>query len=340
MARGIGPADIDIDIDIDIGDSGVGGAAPGGAPRPIRPIGVSPATAKQPNEDWFRGNKWPPTDLGHTFQNVNLSKKNTTRRAFPKSPWSPYYYSIAVIGELVLQSVAAPAGVSLLGGAADLRWNNIDLRAPIRDANVANELNELAALIEYRPAVLTEALRQIDAIGVIGYFRGVLNFTPVSHPFTYGLARIGVRVGEFQVMYYKALFNRPRPSTLSPALMPPIEIPGHAAYPSGHATQAHLTALLLAEVMPPAVNLALDSNGQVVTLPGPPPNRPDRRVGPLYRVAERIARNREVLGLHYRSDTVAGRLLAESTFLLLKECAWTQTIITLAKAEWAYPTNA
>jgi len=331
MARGIGSADIDIDIDI--GDAGAADASAGAAGRSIRPIGVSPTTAKQPNEDWFRGNKWPPSDLGHDFQNVNLSKKNTGKKAFPESPWSPFYYSIAVIGELVLQTVPQPPGVALLAGN-NLMWNNIDLRAPLNAADVANELKELASLIEYRPAVLNEALRQVDAIGVIGYFRGMLNFTPTSHPFTYGLARIGVRVGEFQVMYYKALFNRPRPSTLSPALMPPIEVPGHAAYPSGHSTQAHLTALLLAEVMPPAANQALDANGNVVTLPSAPPGRPDRTVGPLYRVAERIARNREVLGLHYRSDTAAGLVLAENTFLLLKECPWTKAIIALAKAEW------
>jgi membrane-associated phospholipid phosphatase len=328
MARGIGPADIDIDIDIDIGDSGAG-VVPGGAARSIRPIGVSPATAKQQNEDWFRGNKWPPTDRELRFPNAGLHKKNVGNKEFPRSPWSSHFYSMAVIGELVLKSVPQPPGVALLSGA-ELRWNNIDLQTPLDAADVADELRELSALIEYRPGLLNEALNHINSIGVIGYFRGLLNFTATSHPFTHGLARIGMRIGEFQSMYYKALFNRPRPSTLSPALLPPIEVPGHASYPSGHATQAYLTALLLSEVMPAAANHALDVDGQVVGAPG----QPNRAVGPLYRIAERVARNREVLGLHYRSDTAAGRLLAESTFLLLKECDWTSTIIRLARAEW------
>jgi len=40
----------------------------------------------------------------------------------------------------------------------------------------------------------------------------------------------------------------------------------------------------------------------------------------LDRLAERLARNREVLGLHYRSDSVAGKFLAERTLELLVQC--------------------
>ena len=36
--------------------------------------------------------------------------------------------------------------------------------------------------------------------------------------------------------------------------------------------------------------------------------------GPLRQMADRIARNREVLGLHYRSDSVAGKTLADRAF--------------------------
>ena len=35
--------------------------------------------------------------------------------------------------------------------------------------------------------------------------------------------------------------------------MPLIDPPGHAAYPSGHATQARLVALCLEQVMPNAI---------------------------------------------------------------------------------------
>ena len=64
-----------------------------------------------------------------------------------------------------------------------------------------------------------------------------------------------------------------------------------AAFPSGHATESHLIARLLG-----------------IVLPDKHPARPL-----LLPLAHRIAINREVMGLHYRSDSEAGELLAEMT---------------------------
>ncbi len=169
--------------------------------------------------------------------------------------------------------------------------------------------------MDYRAGVALEALAQCN--GIIGYFRGILSFTSVSHPKTFGLAAIAIRVGEFQVMHYKAKYNRPRPSRLSPELMPLIEVPGHASYPSGHSTQAHLVARFLEEVMP--VEIASPNGGAS---------------GPLQCLADRIARNREVMGLHYPSDSLAGKKLADETFKLLKECPTVKEMIDGAKFEW------
>ena len=88
-------------------------------------------------------------------------------------------------------------------------------------------------------------------------------------------------------MYFKNLYSRPRPSQLCPALLPPIEIPGHASFPSGHSTQAHLMALCMNDVfngLPPQATMIDD----------------------LWTLADCIARNREIAGLHYPSDTDAG----------------------------------
>ena len=67
-----------------------------------------------------------------------------------------------------------------------------------------------------------------------------------------------------------------------------MEVPGHASYPSGHSTESHLIANLLSVVIGPE-------------------NRAYEQLRPL---ADRIAINREVMGLHYRSDSEAGRRLA------------------------------
>ena len=41
---------------------------------------------------------------------------------------------------------------------------------------------------------------------------------------------------------------------------------------------------------------------------------------PLWRIAERIARNREVLGMHYPSDSEAGLRLAAQALPILLAC--------------------
>src|SRR6186997_1343785 len=75
-----------------------------------------------------------------------------------------------------------------------------------------------------------------------------------SAPATQALVAIAAHIGQFQVMQYKLQFNRARPSQYSPALLPPIEVPGHPAFPSGHATESFLIALCLERVMPAAAS--------------------------------------------------------------------------------------
>ena len=125
---------------------------------------------------------------------------------------------------------------------------------------------------------------------------------------------MALRVGQFQAMHYKHKFQVPRPSYLAPALMPPIDPPGHASFPSAHATESWLVARCLKEVMPVEAHEALD------------------------RMAERIARNREVLGVHYPSDSAAGKKLAAKTSELLLDAEACKLFAALkadAKAEWA-----
>ncbi|MGH6754399.1 MAG: hypothetical protein ACREDP_19765, partial [Bradyrhizobium sp.] len=81
----------------------------------------------------------------------------------------------------------------------------------------------------------------------------------------------------------------------------------------GHATESFLIALILAEVMPTAASLP-----NVDAPDNPPP--PLAGISPLQQMAARIARNREVLGLHYPSDSKAGRQLAVRTLEILKKC--------------------
>jgi hypothetical protein len=220
--------------------------------------------------------------------------------AFPESPWSPDHFANVVLADFV-----RVAG-----------WDTLAIGAP---GNTTLELIELAQLVYYRPSVLAEAMAQNSAI--LQYFSGILDFNLRSRPATVYVCTVALRIASFQVMHYKYNSDRARPSRLSPKLMPPIAPPGHASFPSGHATQARLIARCLEKVMPAAI------------IPANPED------GPLRRMAGRIARNREVLGLHYPSDSVAGKTLADLTFALMTPLMTPPTkvghLITVAKTEWA-----
>lgn len=96
------------------------------------------------------------------------------------------------------------------------------------------------------------------------------------------------------VLFEKEKFDRVRPHLLEPNLEPIIEVPGHPAYPSGHATQAYFTAYYLSA------------------------KYPDNRAI-YFEDAARIATNREIAGVHYPSDSIAGKILAEQYFISLPQ---------------------
>jgi membrane-associated phospholipid phosphatase len=314
---GIGSADMDMDMDMDMSLGGV--LVQGGVEA--RPVGVSPALATVPDqngvmEDWFHGYKWPPADFLTQWTNASPT-------GFPLAYWDPTLFAITVLGEFVVVKNGS-------GQTAFNQFNSV-LAAflPTTQAQIDAELEELVDLIEYRPGVMAEALAQLT--NPWRWFRGILMCNSKSAPATHLLVEIASYIGQFQVMQYKRHFNRARPSQFSPALLPPIDVPGHASFPSGHATESFLIALCLERVMPAAASTPAN-----VTAPDNPPP-PNPGISPLQQMAARIARNREVLGLHFPSDSKAGRKLALESFNILLQCpsiAGTTGILAKAYAEW------
>lgn len=181
---------------------------------------------------------------------------------------------------------------------------------------VGNEITGLAtAAANERADALSEILSQSNEF--ISYFLNMMTARPGAYPGTTQVLAIAGLVGTFVAMYYKALYARPRPSQLCPALLPPIEVPGHASFPSGHSTQAHLMALCMNDVL--------------AGLPQQPTMTDD-----LWTLADRIARNREIAGLHYASDTAAGVAFAFWAHSLLNGNGQTyyQAAVSAAHKEW------
>jgi hypothetical protein len=145
------------------------------------------------------------------------------------------------------------------------------------------------------------------------YFQGALGYTPATHPCTNFLVQGCMRAAEFAAMHYKNHFQRPRPSQLWPQLMPPVQVPGHASFPSAHSTQTHTIATVVQKVAAGVVSSVDD----ITT-----------------RLAQRISRGREVLGLHYPSDTVAGEHLAQDVATAFIAAPGIARLIAAAQREW------
>jgi membrane-associated phospholipid phosphatase len=229
------------------------------------------------------GLPWP-RDTEERFPRLKAEK-------FPRRYWDAHRFALVVLAEF-----------------AEKNWKTSVDPGPHDPQNVEAELNSLAAFDhEDRSKMLDEIIKQSNNLA--SYWLGLLMFNSRSHPATFDLINVALRVGQFAVMYFKHKYNRPRPSQFDPRIFPWIDVPGHPSYPSGHATEAHLLSLCLAEVVP------------------------DAKL-PLTRLAERVAENRELAGVHYRSDSDAGKKLAEGCLAVLKTCTLFNGILEQAKAEW------
>lgn len=148
---------------------------------------------------------------------------------------------------------------------------------------------------------------------------------PTSYPKTTRVLSGASLIAAFVEQYWKGQYHRPRPSQLCPALLPPIVVPGHAAYPSGHSTQSHLMAYCMGLVF--------------AGLPSAEQTQMQGMETDLVALADRIARNREIAGLHYPSDTAGGVTLAglirDQLRGLPNTSLWQKTIAA-ATVEWTW----
>lgn len=181
----------------------------------------------------------------------------------------------------------------------------INLPPPPDDAFTRSEVEYIIALKPLRPKYQAD----IDA-----------QISDVVHPFTNSLKFSAQQIKALRTfwdmvipditrvhMHFKAKFNRARPRQYSDDVVQSIDPPGHPAYPSGHSTDAHTLALLLADIWP-------------------------EKKTHLLSIAFQIAMNREIGGVHYRSDTSAGYLLAQQIVTLLPQNAKAKAAMEKLKA--------
>lgn len=91
------------------------------------------------------------------------------------------------------------------------------------------------------------------------------------------------------IYYLKKHFNRIRPSYLDKRIKPSLIVPLHPSYPSGHSMQSYITAFYLSYKYP-------KDKSKFMT------------------IAHNVAKNRELGGVHYRSDTIYGKNASKIIF--------------------------
>lgn len=106
---------------------------------------------------------------------------------------------------------------------------------------------------------------------------------------------------------FKFRFNRARPYALEPKINN-LENTMWPAYPSGHATFAFTNAFLLQLLLPESADI-------------------------MYKDAVTCARSREILGVHFPSDTEAGKILAQQLIDHFMRNEKFREDLTLAKEE-------
>ena len=182
-------------------------------------------------------------------------------------------------------------------------------------------------------------------------------------------------------MYYKQHFRRVRASFICPGLVPPFGPPGHPSFPSGHSFLGHLIALLLLEIPSLAERYGIFADPLADSLADPllPGERLEQRFArrpetlkgltpyeyickrwtlepefrlltgrreipsPLLWLSQRLAKNRERIGVHYPSDSSGSRHLAAGIWWALLHadkneqivCPTLQKVLLQAKSEWA-----
>ena len=282
-------------------------------------------------DDWDPGLRfWTlafDPQLHEWLQDVNLgSAAVMAAREFARhhDRWSAATLVPAADGGMYRQPPDSAAGAAGPGPSPwipgrDLSWRVDALAGDSQRAQawqfINNELQDLADLMaDDRARYLDEAWLQSDNIPL--YFMHFLGMDAAGKPWTTELMRCALAIGNLVYMDYKAHFKRVRPSTLCPGLVPPWGPPRHPAFPSGHSFLGHFIALLLLEIEPLADRYGVFSDTGLRR--GRKPTWDDYRNkdhdqdmrSPLLWLAWRLAKNRERIGVHYRSDSAASRMLA------------------------------
>lgn len=184
----------------------------------------------------------------------------------------------------------SPALLALKDAETSLLPNNWVPSLPDFPAYGSEEERNELAILTYLKNLRTEKTREVINAenlmkSAVDPFVAAHVFDPATKPATFALLDSVFKDSRIITMRAKYKFNRLRPSQVEPGLDIMFSYPPHASYPSGHATETMTLALLLADLDPEHKQQYMD-------------------------VSTSCARNREIAGIHYPSDSNTGFILA------------------------------
>lgn len=158
------------------------------------------------------------------------------------------------------------------------------------------DLDDLVVLSKTKrsQAVIDRILLENRPLTIMEIFARSRYLDKADNVKTYALIEMADYEMQYFTVKYKKHYLRPRPNVLRADLDTVISNPPHPAYPSGHAGQSWLAGLILSYI------------------------DPDDKAAYM-KFSESVGFRREIAGVHYHSDSLAGRHLAEQVFEKLME---------------------
>lgn len=173
-----------------------------------------------------------------------------------------------------------------------------------------------------------EAEIHVQMTEIVPFFGAVINLRGDRHKYTWELLDCVTDTSIEAHMPVKAMLSVKRPADIDPQVQPMLPDPGHASYPSGHATESYAIAGVLMRLLEDAGAFSEDARAEVARQ--------------FDRIAQRISVNRIVAGLHFPADNVAGQTIGAAVAShieamckdpghgTIESALWAR-----AKAEWA-----
>lgn len=161
------------------------------------------------------------------------------------------------------------------------------------ESQFRDQMKWIAGYADIRTDRAAEILSQVSSPAP--FYSTIAFMDPARTPYTLELLQAGLRFANYVEMQMKYILAVKRPIEYSPQVQPMIPTPNHGALPSGHATEAFLTARLLWKLLIESGQAPYGDKGYWGEM--------------LMRTAARIAVNRTVAGVHFPVDSAAGALL-------------------------------